>query len=91
MAQDFMAAFQLGDNDKAIGLQDEEGVALAAIQGLHQLVQEKDAKIDAQQREISALKKRVASVELMRDEIAQLRTAMVALTHGATSVAAVMH
>ena len=65
MAQDFMAAFRLGDNDKAIGFQDEEGVALAAIQGLHQLVQAKDEKIEAQQREITALKARMANVELM--------------------------
>ena len=57
MAQDFYAAFHLGDSDKAIGMQDAEGVALAAIQGLHQLVQEKAAKIEAQQREIENLRK----------------------------------
>ncbi len=33
MAQDFHAAFGLGDSDKSIGMQDIEGVALAAIQG----------------------------------------------------------
>ena len=32
-AQDFMAAFGLGDNDKMIGFADAQGVAFAAIQG----------------------------------------------------------
>jgi len=44
-AQDFRAAFGLGYNDKTIALVDTEGVALAAIQGLHQIVQEKDSEI----------------------------------------------
>jgi hypothetical protein len=87
MAQDFYAAFGLGDSDKSIGMQDAEGVALAAIQGLHQLMQEKDAKIDAQQREISALNERMRSVETMHGEVAELRAALAALTHGATSLA----
>ena len=88
MAQDFMAAFGLGDNDKAIGFQDAEGVALAAIQGLHQLIQQKDVRIQAQQREISMLEERMAKVESMQDEVAQLRAAMAALAHVQTSVAA---
>jgi len=45
VAQDFHAAFGLGDSDKAIGTVDESGVALAAIQGLNQKVDEKDATI----------------------------------------------
>ena len=42
VAQDFYAAFSLGDSDKAIALQDGEGVALAATQGLHKLLRERD-------------------------------------------------
>jgi hypothetical protein len=45
MAQDFHAAFGLGETPKGISTVDSEGVALAAIQGLHQLVQEKDREI----------------------------------------------
>ena len=63
MAQDFQAGFGLGSDDKAIGMQDADGVALAAIQGLHRLVQEKDARIGAlesnaanQQRELAELR-----------------------------------
>ena len=40
MAQDFHAAFGLGDDDKMIGMQDADGVALAAIQGVNQKLDE---------------------------------------------------
>jgi hypothetical protein len=45
MAQDFHAAFNVGTDDKHIATVDEEGIALAAIQGLNQKVEEKDAEI----------------------------------------------
>jgi len=45
MAQDFYAAFGLGEDDRHISTIDPDGVALAAIQGLYELVQEKDAQI----------------------------------------------
>lgn len=45
VAQDFHEAFGLGDSDKAIGTVDEGGVALAAIQGLNGLLEEKDAQL----------------------------------------------
>ena len=59
MAQDFMAAFGLGESDKAIGFQDADGVALAAIQGLHQLMQQKDNEIIGLKRELDAIKTRL--------------------------------
>jgi trimeric autotransporter adhesin len=55
MAQDFHAAFKVGTDDKHIGTVDADGVALAAIQGLYEVVQEKDAQIAAQQQQIAAL------------------------------------
>ena len=45
MAQDFYAAFGTGADDKHIATVDADGVALAAIQGLNQKVEEKDAEI----------------------------------------------
>jgi hypothetical protein len=45
MAQDFYAAFRLGDSDRYIALGDGQGVALAAIQALYQVVQEKDGQV----------------------------------------------
>jgi hypothetical protein len=70
MAQDFYAAFNLGDSDTSITTVDAEGVALAAIQGLYIVVKTKDAEISAlrdtsttQQDEIAALTRRVAALE----------------------------
>jgi hypothetical protein len=83
VAQDFHAAFGLGNSDKTIATGDESGVALAAIQGLHQLMREKDARIeqqqqaiDAQRREIAALSSRLADVEAIRAEVDALRQAL---------------
>lgn len=45
MAQDFFAAFGLGGGDTTITTMDADGVALAAIQGLHQKLQQKEAEI----------------------------------------------
>ena len=45
MAQDFYAAFGLSDSDRYITQGDAQGVALAAIQGLYQIVQEKDKAV----------------------------------------------
>lgn len=53
VAQDFYAAFGLGDSDKHIAALDTGGVALASIQALNQLVQDKDAALAAE-REINA-------------------------------------
>ncbi len=59
MAQDFHAAFGVGDDDRHINDLDASGVALAAVQGLHAMVEEKQVTIDAQQAELSAQKKRI--------------------------------
>lgn len=47
MAQDFAAAFGLGESDTAISTIDLDGVSLAAIKGLYQLVKEHDARLAA--------------------------------------------
>ena len=56
MAQDFASAFGLGDSDTTIAMVDADGVSLAAIQGLYQLVLD-------QQQEIAALQARVQKLE----------------------------
>ena len=45
VAQDFHAAFAVGEDDRHITTIDADGVALAAIQGLHSLVREKEAQL----------------------------------------------
>ena len=91
MAHDFRAAFGLGDSDKAIGFQDADGVALAAIQGMHRLVQQKDAQIQAleqrgasMQRQmalVESMQQRIAALEVVHDEVATLKAM---LDRGAT-------
>jgi hypothetical protein len=63
MAQDFYATFGLGESVRHISGVDADGVALAAIQGLYQLVQEKDALLTTQQRQIAALESRLVALE----------------------------
>jgi hypothetical protein len=63
MAQDFYAAFGLGDNDKYIAQGDAQGVALASIQGLYQIVQEKDEQIRRLQTALGLLETRIARSE----------------------------
>lgn len=69
MAQDFKRLFGVGQDDKTIATVDASGVALAAIQGLHALVKEKDAEIarlkekakrvDSLERDLAAVMKRL--------------------------------
>lgn len=54
-AQDFYIAFGLGDSDTAINTVDAQGVALAAIQGLHQLVQNQQAHIESLEARLEEL------------------------------------
>jgi hypothetical protein len=68
MAEDFHAAFGLGADDRYISDSDTVGVALAAIQGLNQVVEQKDAEIAELRdqnvdlaRRLMALEERVGS------------------------------
>jgi hypothetical protein len=56
MAQDFAAAFKVGEDEHGISTVDAEGVALAAIQGLHEALKEKDARIESLEKDVSVLK-----------------------------------
>jgi hypothetical protein len=55
MAQDFHTAFGVGEDDRHISTVDADGVALAAIQALYQLVKERDAQIAALEARVAAL------------------------------------
>ena len=55
MAQDFYAAFGVGEDDTHISTLDADGVALAAIQGLYQIVQEQAAQIADLEARLAAL------------------------------------
>lgn len=55
VAQDFHAAFGLG-NDTSISTLDADGVSLAAIQGMYQVVQEKEARIQKLEQDVAELR-----------------------------------
>jgi hypothetical protein len=61
-AQDFAAAFGVGEDDRHISTVDADGVALAAIQGLHQMVKDKDAEIEALKQSVAELKEAVQAM-----------------------------
>lgn len=63
MAQDFYAAFGTGEDDRHISTIDADGVALAAIQGLYQEVQDKDRRIADLETENAALKSRLDDLD----------------------------
>lgn len=74
MAQDFKAAFDLGDtDDKHISTSDAQGVALAAIQGLNAKLEHENAalksQVAAQASDIEELK---AAVKLLQRERAPI-------------------
>jgi hypothetical protein len=62
-AQDFHAAFTIGEDDQHIATVDADGVALAAIQGLNQ-------KLEAE------LNRRDAEIQALRQQLTELKTAL---------------
>jgi hypothetical protein len=65
-AQDFHAAFGLGEDDKTINNTDAQGVALAAIQGLN----EKNRRLEARVKELEA---QLAALHSLQAEVAALK------------------
>ncbi len=72
MAQDFYAAFGLGDNDRYIGLGDGQGVALAAIQALYKQAEERDKADREKDQQIRTL---TVLVEQLQARLTQLEQA----------------
>jgi len=61
--EDFSATFGLGTNGQSLVVTDVNGVSLAAIQGLHALVEEQRRLIDKQQELIHQLEERLRRLE----------------------------
>jgi hypothetical protein len=78
MAQDFKAAFGVGEDDKHISTVDADGVALAAIQGLYSLVKSENAALKAQnvqlKQQVSDLDKRLAALEKLAGTVSAPHT-----------------
>ena len=79
-AQDFYAAFNVGEDERHISVVDADGVALAAIQGLHHIVQEqatqlasqKDQIVNLQQQNVE-LETRLATLESLMEKLSENR------------------
>ena len=94
VAQDFRAAFGLGENDTTISTVDPDGVALAAIQGLYRMVQARDAAIAALKAEIVVLKQQQAQQTAQQatiDLLLQRLTALEQTMHTPVVQADVQH
>jgi hypothetical protein len=81
VAQDFQAAFNVGADDRHISTTDEGGVALAAIQGLNQKV---DDTTRARDVEIQALREKAAHVDDLEKSVAELKAIVQALVQKAS-------
>ena len=80
-AQDFYAAFGLGDSPLRIAQQDADGVALAAIQGINEKLDQREAalrrEIDAKSAEVADLRRQIAELRSTQQaEVAALRRAV---------------
>lgn len=68
-AQDFYAAFQLGNDERGIGTVDADGIALASIQALEARTQKQSAEIETLRAENEAMQNKVDT--LMRQVMQQ--------------------
>lgn len=73
MAQDFRAAFNLGKDDRHIDLIDANGVTMAAVQALYQLMKEKDRQIESLS---GKLEERAREAEEMRARLLWLEQSL---------------
>jgi hypothetical protein len=63
MAQDFMAAFHVGEDDRHIATIDPDGVALAGVKALDARTLTQQQRIEALERENAALRERLDRIE----------------------------
>ncbi len=82
MAQDFYTTFGVGTDDRYISTVDITGVALAAIQGVNQIVNDQANQIVAQHQQIVTLENEVAA---QRAQIAAIESRLSALEQNKTT------
>lgn len=75
VAQDFYAAFGLGQDDKHISTVDEGGVALAAIQELYRQLQQKDAQIHQLSAQVEQLQQLQQTVQVLSTRLSKIENA----------------
>ncbi len=68
MAQDFYAAFGLGNTDKMIYHMDAIGVCMASIKGLYALTQDQAAQITQLREELSKQATQIAELHMLMNQ-----------------------
>ena len=66
-AQDFKAAFNLGSDEKTIGMVDADGVALAGVKALDARTMSQEQRIKSLEQENADLKRRLEKLEAALD------------------------
>ena len=89
MAQDFHAAFKVGADDKHISTTDAQGVALAAIQGLYQMLQTKDAQLAHQRKQIEQQSRQMEQQKKQTESLSARLEKLERETQAARSAAAI--
>jgi hypothetical protein len=86
MAQDFYAAFGLGESERYINSSDADGIALVSIQALYQMSLEKEEQIARLSRELEELRASNAALQeemgALLERLAELQRQVEALTRG---------
>ncbi|MDB4948604.1 MAG: hypothetical protein JWM27_1253 [Gemmatimonadetes bacterium] len=78
MAQDFRAAFGLGNDSTSIGTVDADGVSLAGVQALDRRTTTQQATIDRQQQTIQAQAREIAELRARMERVEALLAASTA-------------
>ncbi len=73
MAQDFKAAFDVGEDDRHISTSDADGVAFAAIQGLDDVMKEKEARIAELERRLNGLEAKLQQLGRLLEQAPHTR------------------
>ena len=83
MAQDFYAAFGVGEDERYLTAVDTDGVALAAIQGLYGLIQSQETQITGQQQQIEQL---AADNATLTERVSALEARLLALEQSLSEI-----
>jgi hypothetical protein len=68
-AQDFHHAFQMGADERYINSVDADGIAMAAIQSLYDMMKERDRAMEAQEKRIRELEEEIAAQKRFMAEL----------------------
>lgn len=69
VAQDFHEAFGLGESNKHISTIDADGIALAAIQGVYRVLEEKERDIQELKDEIRTLQRQLDAIRVTTEKL----------------------